>query len=173
MQLGMSESARFSTAEEASFRIGYPNSRPRKSRIIALDPASLATLRDLAGRAWNDAHFLRYVEPKPLSDSLHMLPVDAVLEDLDGKRVNLADEIGDADVIVMVTTAGATAEAAEVIGNVCYVRNKLTTGLVLSSPEVQTEVLARTLASMRPFAAMLVISNGAEYVGEMLSALRV
>lgn len=173
MQLGMSESARFSSAEEARFRISYPNSRPRKSRIIALDAASFEALRELAGREWNDAHFLGYVETKPVSDRLHMLPVDAVLEGLDGKRVNLVDEVADADVIVMVTTAGATAEAAEVIGNACFVRNKLPTGLVLSAPEVPYEVLSRTLINMRPFAAMLVISNGVEYVSEMLSALRV
>ncbi len=173
MQLGMSESARFSTAEEARFRIGYPNSRPRKSRIIALDAESLEALRDLAGQTWNDAHFLRYVEARPVSDRLHMLPVDAVLEDFDGNRVTLVDEVADADVIVMVTTAGAVAEAAEVIGNACFVRNKLPTGLVLSAPEVPYEVLSRTLINMRPFAAMLVISNGAEYVSEMLSALRV
>ena len=37
MQLGLSESARATTAEEARFRINYPNSRPRKSRVIALD----------------------------------------------------------------------------------------------------------------------------------------
>ncbi|ODT23236.1 MAG: hypothetical protein ABS35_13060 [Kaistia sp. SCN 65-12] len=173
MQLGMSESARFSSAEEARFRISYPNSRPRKSRIIALDTASLETLRELAAQEWNDAHFLRYVETKSVSDRLHMLPVDAVLENLDGQRVNLADEVADADVVVMVTTAGGTAEAAEIIGNACFMRNKLPTGLVLSAPEIPYDVLSRTLINMRPFAAMLVISNGAEYISEMLSALRV
>ncbi|MGO4622437.1 hypothetical protein AB4Z34_13960 [Ensifer sp. 2YAB10] len=173
MQLGMSESARFSTAEEACFRISYPNSRPRKSRIIALDSASLKTLRNLAGLTWNGARFLSYVAPKPASDTLHMLSVDAELEDLDGKRSSLVEELADADVVVMVTTAGNAAEAAEVIGNACFVRNKLATGLVLSAPDVAYEVLSRTLSNMRPFAAMLVISNGDEYVGEMLSALRV
>lgn len=173
MQLGMSESARFTTAEEARFRIAYPNSKPRKSRIIALDAASLEVLRDLAGHAWNGAHFLRYVEAKGASDTLHMLPIDAILEDMDGNRVHLVDEIVDADVIVMVTSAGVAADAAEVIGNACFVRNKLATGLVLSSADISSEQLARTLTTMRPFAAMLVISNGAEYVAEMLSALRV
>ncbi|MBP1876320.1 hypothetical protein LPJGGPFB_05225 [Ensifer adhaerens] len=173
MQLGMSESARFSSAEEARFRVGYPNSRPRKSRIIALDAASFEVLVELAGREWSDAHFLGFVETKPASETLHMLPVDAVLKGLDGSHVNLADEVADADVIVMVATAGATAEVAEVIGNACFVRNKLPTGLVLSAPEVSYEMLSRTLINMRPFAAMLVISNGVEYVSEMLSALRV
>ncbi|NLS04244.1 hypothetical protein HGP14_12855 [Rhizobium sp. P32RR-XVIII] len=174
MQLGLSESARATTAEEARFRVNYPNSKPRKSRIIALDAEGLEALEKLtSASSWPGAHFLRYVEAKGASDSLHMLPVDAVLEDRDGKRVNLADEIADADVIVMVTTAGASAEAAEVIGNACFVRSKMTTGLVLNSTDVPAEDLARTLTAMRPFAAMLVISKGDEYVPEMLSALRV
>ncbi|TCR95150.1 3-methyl-2-oxobutanoate hydroxymethyltransferase [Rhizobium sp. BK418] len=174
MQLGLSESARATTAEEARFRINYPNSRPRKSRIIALDKTAEATLERLAvGYAGGHAHFLRYVEAKPVSDSLKMLPVDAVLEDLSGKRTALVDEIADADVIVMLTTAGSSAEAAEVIGNACFVRSKMTTGLVVSSAEVPALDLARTLTAMRPFAAMLVISNGDDYVAEMLSALRV
>ncbi len=174
MLLGLSESARATTAEESRFRIDYPNSRPRKSRIIALDAAGLEALQDVARqRSWNGAHFLRYVEAKSATDSLKMLPVDAVLESADGKRVSLADELDEADVIVMVTTAGASAAAAAVIGNACFVRNKMTTGLVLSSADVPTIDLARTLTAMRPFAAMLVISNGDEYVVEMLSALRV
>jgi hypothetical protein len=175
MQLGLSESARATTAQEARFRIDYPNSRPRKSRIIALDEAGLEALKKLTSdHQWpQGAHFLRYVEAKGASDSLKMLSVDAVLENFDGVRVNLVDEIADADVIVMVTTAGASAEAAEVIGNACFVRSKMTTGLVLNSHDVSAIDLARTLTAMRPFAAMLVISKGDEYVPEMLSALRV
>ncbi|EJJ26484.1 hypothetical protein [Rhizobium sp. CF142] len=137
MQLGLSESARATTAEEARFRINYPNSRPRKSRVIALDKTAEATLERLAaGYAGGYAHFLRYIEAKPASNSLKMLPVDAVLEDLSGKRAALVDEITDADVIVMLTTAGSSAEAAEVIGNACFVRSKMTTGLVVSSADV-------------------------------------
>lgn len=174
MQLGLSESARATTAQEAGFRIDYPNSRPRKSRIIALDAAGLEMLHALAKlHIGEDAHFLRYVETKSATVSLKMLPVDAVLEDIHGNEVNLADEIADADVVVMVTTAGTSAEAAEVIGNACFVRNKMTTGLVLNSAEVSAIDLARTLTAMRPFAAMLVVSSGNEYVAEMLSALRV
>ena len=173
MQLGLSESARATTAEEARFRIGYPNSRPRKSRIIALDADSVLALQSLVDQASNGAHFLRYIEPKAATSSLKMLSVDAVLEDIDGNRTSLVDEIADADVIVMVTSAGASAEAAEVIGNACFVRNKMTTGLVLNSAGVPPEQLKRTLTTMRPFAAMLVVSTGPEYVSEMLSALRV
>lgn len=172
MLLGLSESARVTTAEEARFRIDYPNSRPRKSRIIALDAASLDVLQALESHEWNDARFLRYVEARPVNGSLQMLAVDAVLEDTGGHRVSLVDEIAEADVIVMMTTAGADAAAAETIGVASFVRHKLTTGLVLNSAGAPPGGLARTLHAMRPFAAMLVVSTGSEYVDAMLTALR-
>ena len=172
MLLGMSESARVTTNAESVFRIDYPNSRPRKSRIIALDDHSLATLKELESHQWNDAHFLRYIERKAVSSSLPMQSFDAVLEDGDGNQRGLVEEIEDADVIVMVITAGTDAAAAETIANASFVRNRLTTGLVLNTGDVSSDSLARTLTAMRPFAAMLVVSSGAEYIDAMLTALR-
>jgi hypothetical protein len=172
MQMGLSESARATTSEASRYRINYPNSRPRTSRIIALDAPSFEMLKVLTEKTWSDAHFLRYVAAKPAVESLQMLSIDATLEDADGRHVSLVDEIANADVIVMVTSAGAPAGAAEVIGNASFVRNKLTTGLVLNASDAGTDDLMRTLHAMRPFAAMLVVSTGLEYVDEMLSALR-
>lgn len=171
MQLGLSESARVTTAEEARFRIGYPNSRPRVSRIIALDRQSMAALAALKDRPWTGARFLRYVQSRPGSASLPSLPVDALLEDVDGRQASLSDEIANADVVVMVTTAGAAPSAAEVVGNTCFVHGKRATGMVLTAGE-SGEELAKTLKAMRPYAAMLVVSTGEDYVAEMLSALR-
>ena len=71
----------------------------------------------------------------------------------------------------MVTFAGSAPDAAEIIGNACMVRGKRATGLVLTAGE-SGETLARTLKAMRPYAAMLVVSSGEDYIGEMLSALR-
>lgn len=172
MQLGLSESARVTTAQEARFRIDYPNSRPRAARIIALDEAAEAALHELEGQEWNDAHFLRYIEAVPAADTLQMLSIDAVVRDQAGKKRSLVEEIENAQVIVMVTSAGTDARAAEVIATACFVRNKLTTGLVLADHRVETGDLARTLTALRPYAAMLVVSSGAEYIGAMLTALR-
>jgi hypothetical protein len=47
----------------------------------------------------------------------------------------------------------------------------MTTGLIIARPGSGAEV-SRTLRDLRPFAAMLVVSSGAEYVAEMLTALR-
>jgi hypothetical protein len=171
MQLGLSESARVTTAEESRFRIAYPNSRPRVSRIIALDRESLSAMAALKDHPWNGARFFRYVQARPGSASLPELPVDATLEDVDGQQASLSEEIADADVVVMVTTAGSAPEAAEIIGNACFVRGKRATGMVLMAGD-NGEQLSKTLKAMRPYAAMLVVSTGEDYIGEMLSALR-
>ena len=46
-----------SSAVEARFRIGAPNSRPREVKVIALDAQSEPVVDDLAQRHWNGAAF--------------------------------------------------------------------------------------------------------------------
>ena len=102
---------------------------------------------------------------------MERVTVDACLRDSAGREVGLVAEVESADSVIMVASAGSGAEAAEVIGNACLVRGVMTTGLVIVGPEGGAEV-SRTLRNLRPFAAMLVVSSGAEYVPEMLTALR-
>jgi len=174
MHLGLSESARVTTAEESRYRIEYPNSRPRTARIIAFDEQSFELLKALNSDSRPRTHFLRYVASRPVSDALQMINLDATLIDVDGNEVGLTDEIGEADVIVMVTSieAARLAEAAEIIGIASFVRSKTTTGLVLNAAGVKGEKLTEALHHMRPYAAMLVVSTGLEYLDEMLAALR-
>ena len=148
VQLNLSESARATTAEESRYRIDYPNSLPRVSRIIALDRGSRNALSAIKDKPWNGARFLRYVKSCPGSATLPKLPVDADLEDTEGNRFKLSDEINDADIIVMVTTVGSAPEAAEVIGNACLVRGKRASGLVLMEGDAAN--LSQTLLSLDP-----------------------
>lgn len=171
MQLGVSESARATTAAEAKFRIDYPNSKPRATRIIALDAASHEALKRHRASASPGARFLRYVKSRKGSASLPAFNVDAVLTDDEGRETSLIDEIMGADIVVMVTAAGTTPEAAAIIGNACFGASKMSTGLVLRDGANEAETAA-TLLAMRPYAAMLVVSEGDDYVGEMLAALR-
>jgi hypothetical protein len=174
MQLALAESARVTTSEESRFRIDYPNSRPRRSCIIALDPVSGAVLHRLAGaKARPNSRFLRYVEPPVSSELLPALPARCMLEHIDGGMVSLISEVGDADIVVMVIEAGAAADAAEVIGNACYEQGKIATGVMLNSTDVSPETLSKALIAFRPFTTMLVVSRDEEYVVEMLDALRV
>jgi hypothetical protein len=163
--------ARAATAAEARFRIDDPNSKPRATTVIALDRDGERALRLLQGGAWNGARFLTFTGASRLGEGLEQLTIDARLRDAAGRETGLVTEVERADSVIMVVGAGSGAEAAEVIGNACLVRGVMTTGLVIVGPESGLEV-SRTLRNLRPFAAMLVISSSAEYVAEMLAALR-
>ena len=166
------ESARMSSAAEARFRIDYPNSKPRMVKVVALDPASEAVVKNLAGRKWQSATFftsLRF-EGSPRSDEPWSM--QAWLSDLAGRTNALVDEVASADLVVMVSSAGTSAAAAAVIGEACAARKVMTTALIIGSAQRSNEELSKTLATLRPHASMLVIANDDEYIEEMLAALR-
>jgi hypothetical protein len=52
-----SESARMSSAAEARFRIDYPNSQPRVTKVVALDETSERVVKRVAQQAWQRANF--------------------------------------------------------------------------------------------------------------------
>ena len=164
--------AKAATAAEALFRVDYPNSLARVSRIFALDAEAAAVMRRVADGPWHGAHFLTFRSPTAGATGLDALPVDATLAGLDGDEVRLSDELKGVDVAVMIATAGESATAAETIGNACFVRSIMTTGLIVARGRSDGAV-ARTVRAMRPFAAMLVITTGEEYIPEMLTALHV
>lgn len=163
--------ARAATTAEARFRIDYPNSKSRATKVIALDEASEQALRALQDGAWHGARFLSFAGSSDLGEGLEQLTIDARLRDGAGREVGLAAEVASADGVIMVVGAGSSAKAAEVIGTACQVRGVMTTGLIIAGPESGAEV-SETLRDLRPFAAMLVVASGPEYVAEMLTALR-
>ncbi len=164
--------ARAATAAEARFRVDYPNSRERASRIFALDAEAADVMRRVAEQPWHGAHFLTFRSTMTGATGLDSLPVDAMLTTLDGRDVRLSDELKGVDVAVMIATAGESAAAADTIGNACFVRSIMTTGLIVAKGGAEG-LLQRTVQALRPFAAMLVITTGEEYIPEMLTALHV
>ena len=163
--------AKAASAAEVRFRVDYPNSRQRASRIIALDEVSAAVMRRIAEAPSNGARFLTYVSKTTGAKGLDSLPVDASLSDKDGSAIRLSDELAGADVVVMIAAAGGASDAAAVVGNACFVRGIMTTGLIVAAGGDRAQV-ERTVAALRPYAAMLVVSTSEEYIPEMLSALR-
>ena len=167
-----SESARMASAAEARFRIEAPNSKPRAIKIIALDQASESVVRRLAQSTWNRASFFTASAfagaPQP-SGSFSMT---GWLSDIAGRTKDLIDEVGTADLVVMVATAGANASAAAIIGEACSAKRVNTTGLIVGGANASNEALAKTLAQLRPWSLMLVIANTDDYIEDMLTALR-
>ena len=168
----VSESARMTTAEEARFRIDYPNSKPRAVKVIALDEPSEEVVKRLAQGKWQQATFLTALKFDGAPRSGEGWTMKAWLSDLAGRTKDLIDEVATADLVVMVSSAGTNAEAAAVIAEACSVRKVMTTALIIGSESKSDEELSKTLASLRPYASMLVIASNDDYIEEMLVALR-
>jgi hypothetical protein len=168
----ISESARVTTAEEARFRIDYPNSKPRVVKVIALDEASEAVVKRLAEGKWQRASFFTALKFDGAPRSGEGWSMKAWLSDIAGRTMDLVEEVSSADLVVMVAAAGTKAKAASVIAEACGVRKVMTTALVIGSETKSDEELSKTLASLRPYASMLVIATNDDYIEEMLVALR-
>jgi hypothetical protein len=167
-----SESARMTTAAAARFRINDPNSQPRTIKVIALDPPSEAVVQRLAHGSWQRAAFFTSLKFDGAPRGGEGWSMKAWLHDLAGRTKDLIDEVSSADLIVMVASAGTDAAAATVIAEACVARKVMTTALIIGSASRTDEELSRTLASLRPYAAMLVIANNDDYIEAMLAALR-
>ena len=166
-----SESARMSSAAEARFRIDSPNSEPRVVKVVALDEVSERVVKRVAASPWQRANFFTALkfEDTPRGEGWSM---QAWLSDLAGRTKALVEEVAAADLVVMVSSAGTGAQAAAVIGEACAARKVMTMALIIGSEQRSDEELSRTLAALRPYASMLVIAGGDEYIEEMLAALR-
>lgn len=167
----LSDCASAATAAEARFRVNYPNSRPRATRVIALDRAAAAAMQQIEDVRWNGARFLVSLGRSRGVQGLDAIPPDLDLRASDGSVVRLGDELPAADGVVMVASAEADHEAASIIGNACRARGIAATGLLVA-PAGATRDLGPTLAALRPTARMLVVASDAEYIPEMLAALR-
>jgi len=166
----LSESARMTTAEEARYRVDYPNSKPRAVKVVALDPPSEAVVKRLAQGDWQRATFLTVHDSgAPGGEGWSM---KAWLADLAGRTKDLVDEVATADLVVMISSAGTSPEAAALIAEACNARRVMTTALIVGSQSKSDEELSKTLGALRPYASMLVIASNDEYIDAMLVALR-
>jgi hypothetical protein len=149
-----SESARMSSAAEARFRVDYPNSKPRVVKVVALDTPSERVVKRVAQLAWQRATFFTSIRFEGAPRGGESWSMQAWLGDLAGRAKALVEEV-----------AGADLEA-------CVARKVMTMALIIGSEQQSDEALSKTLATLRPYASMLVVANGDEYIEEMLSALR-
>jgi hypothetical protein len=168
----LSESARAASAEEAKFRVSYPNSKPRAVKVIALDPMAEPVVKRLAQLSWNGASFFTASTFAAAPHQGESFSMTGWLADLAGRAKNLLDEVDAADLVVMVATAGENAQVASIIGEACSLKRVMTTALIVGAANVSDEILAKSLAQLRPWALMLVIANADDYIEDMLTALR-
>jgi hypothetical protein len=167
------ESARMTTAHEASFRIQAPNSRERAAKVIALDKPSAALVDELAKKEWRGAQFftaLAFSSDKSPGGAEGSMK--AWLNDLAGRTMDLVSEIERSDFVVCITTAGEDARAASVIADACGMFHKSLIGLIVPNAHTSDADVEKSLRYLRPYSRMLVVSQGLDYIETMLTALR-
>lgn len=163
----LSESARVTTAHEASFRIQYPNSKPRAVKVIALDPASARLVDEVSKMPWHGAAFF-----KSLSFEHSGADVKAWLNDIAGHTSDLASEVAHADCVVVIAGAGEDAESVPLIAELCNTHHKTLVALIVPQDGADDHSIDSSLKALRPYAKMLVIAHGRDYIEAMLTALR-
>ena len=168
-----SETARVTTARESSYRVQYPNSKRRDVKVVALDALSASLVDEVSREPWNGAKFFT-----SLSFSTDSAPgttgegLKAWLKDLAGAANDLVEEVASRDFVVVVTSAGEDARAVSLIADACALHNKSLVALVVPGPETTDAQISESMTHLRPFARMLVIASGADYISAMLTALR-
>lgn len=168
-----SETARVTTARESSYRVQYPNSKRRDVKVVALDALSASLVDEVSREPWNGAKFFT-----SLSFSTDSAPgttgegMKAWLKDLAGAANDLVEEVAGSDFVVVVTSAGEDARAVSLIADACALHNKSLVALVVPGPETTDAQISESMTHLRPFARMLVIASGADYISAMLTALR-
>jgi hypothetical protein len=138
--------AQAATAGEARFRIDRPIAG-RSALVVALDAEAADVVDRVATRPWSGARFLR------AGDEL---------------AERLPDELADADVVIMVATGDADAEAAAAIGRACAARGIMTAGLILG----ERLDVGDAVSDLRPHARNLMVTEDEQDVAEVLTALR-
>lgn len=164
----LSESARVTTAHEARFRVQYPNSKPRAVKIIALDAQSAKLVDDVSKLPWNGAKFFKSLSYEAAQGQ----NVKAWLNDLAGHTSDLAGEVANADCVVVIAGAGEDAQSVSLIAELCNEHHKTLVALVVPQDGAPDESIDVSLKALRPYAKMLVIAHGRDYIEAMLTALR-
>jgi hypothetical protein len=154
--------------EEQRFRIDKPNSLPRNSLLIGLDRSSRALIAGLVDERPERRRSFD-LSPDELRDGSE---VSSWLAAVSAKTKALSDALEGTNLVVVIASAGADAQAAAVIGDVCRAHGVRMTGLVVNAKQHSDGEVAATLAQLRPAAAMVVVAGDDIYVAEMLYALQ-
>ena len=162
----LSECARAATVEEVRFRVDYPNSAPRKIKVIALDRPAECVVRRLAQKHWNSATFMTTATEGTGRS------VGDWLGNLAGEAVNLLDHVSAADLVVTVSMAGESSDGVAIIADACGIHRVMMTSLLIDPASAPEPLLVGTMMPLRAHASMLVVAKGEEYVEAMLTALR-
>ena len=90
----------------------------------------------------------------------------------DADVARLVDQMPEADLVVMIVSAGGDAREAATIGGACSEHRVMTHAIIVRAGSVSDAALSRTLAQVRPWSLMVVVPNGDDYVEDILRSFR-
>lgn len=161
-----SSCARATTAAEARCRIDRPIAPRRGARVVALDDGAATVVRQAARRSWNAARFFTLAVGVPALEGEGY--ADIALHGTDATSSRLSEELVGADVFVMVATTEADCVAAAAIARAAVASGIMTAGVVLG----ERADVDRTVAALRPYARVLLVTRDDQDLAEVLVALR-
>jgi len=109
------------------------------------------------------------IDAQPTGRRIKVIDLDAATN---ADVAQLVDDVPDADLVVMIVSAGGDARAAAPIGEACSTRRVMTHTIVVRADTVGDQALSRTLAQVRPWSLMVVVVNGDDYVEDVLRSFR-
>lgn len=155
----ITQSMRATSAAESRFRIAQPNSRTRKTLVLALGRQALTSLAELQQLSWNNTVMGLYTAG-------HL----ELYSGQEARRVPLDDALDQLDVMVLLITSDSDTESIERIGEACSRRRIMTSGFVLVPPD-ETDINP-VLACTRRVTVSLVTDTDTDTLIESLRAVR-
>jgi hypothetical protein len=111
----------------------------------------------------------RIQSPPDTNRSVKVIDLDTAT---DGDIARLIDDLGSADLALMLVSAGADAGAAARVGRACSDRRVMTHTVIVRAAKATDAALSATLAQVRPWSLMVVVVNEDDYVDDILRSFR-
>lgn len=153
--IGPSACAQAATAKEAAFRIDYPLSAARNTRVVALDDEAGRIVRSAALLEWGQARF-------------YVAAGGTTLVDVADGETPLDEVLTNTNTVVMVSTSGEHGDLVAAIGSACRERGIMTAGLVVTPGALTSDALLH----LRPHARILLVPAEEDDLVELLKATR-
>ena len=111
----------------------------------------------------------RIQSPPPTNRNVKVIDLDSADE---AEIARLIDAVADADLVLMLVSAGGDASAAATIGRACSDRRVMTHAVIVRASKASDAALSETLAQVRPWSLMVVVVNDDDYVDDILRSFR-
>lgn len=155
-------------AASTHFRVQYPNSRPRRIKIVGLGDGGGRIAQSVGLRGLVDVEIIK--AGNDFKDH-----ADAVIKGITDDARELLRPLQEAEIIFIVAVSGDQVEFARVVSRIARGLGKLLTGVLIEknakNNSAQAVEDATTLDTLRACVDMLVIGSDESYLDEMLSEL--